>query len=179
MTTPTVKGSITTILPQPNGERRGFARGDRLCDMKIALPVWQQRVSPVLDNAARFLVVTCERGREVLRKEFVMAPVQPDQLADRLEEMGVNVLLCAAVSQPLMRSLERCSVRVHPHLCGEADVLLRAFLEGDVNRSEFRMPGCWGWHVNGRCCRRHGRGRQRGVGHARGAGHGSQIENAS
>lgn len=108
-----------------------------------------------------------------------MVPVRPDQLADCLKEMGVDVLLCAAVSQALIRSLERCGVRVHPHLCGEVDVLLRAFLEGSVNRAEFRMPGCWGRHVNGRCCRRRGGGRQRGVGRARGVGHGSQIENAS
>jgi predicted Fe-Mo cluster-binding NifX family protein len=120
----------------------------------IAIPVSQERISPVLDAAVRLLLVTRRRGKEVERKEFVLSPLPPEGLARSVAELHVDVLLCAALSEPLLRALERSGVRVKPHLCGEVESILRAFDCGQLRRDEFRMPGCWGLHLNGECCRR-------------------------
>lgn len=122
--------------------------------VRVAIPIWQERVSPVLDVASRLLVVTCRAGKPVQRKEFLLSQLSPEVLAESVAELGVDVLLCAALSDSLFRSLERRGVRVRPHLCGDVEPLLRAFIQGGVRRSEFRMPGCWGWHLNGACARR-------------------------
>ena len=120
----------------------------------IAIPISQERISPVLDTAARLLFVTRRRGKEVERKEFVLDPLPPEDLARRIAELQVDVLLCAALSGPLFQALERHGVRVKPHLCGEVESVLRAFGCGRLRRDEFRMPGCWGQHSHGDCCRR-------------------------
>ncbi len=122
--------------------------------MLIAIPVLQERISPVLDTAARLLLITRRRGKEVARREFVLGPLPPEGLARSVAELRVDVLLCAALSEPLLRALERRGVRVKPHLCGEVESVLRAFDCGQLRRDEFRMPGCWGQHSHSGCCRR-------------------------
>ena len=120
----------------------------------IAIPISQERVSPVLDTAARLLLVSRRRGKEVGRKDFALTPLPTEALARRLAELHVDVLLCAALSETLQRALERRGVRVRPHLCGEIEAILHAFDCRRLGRNEFRMPGCWGWHLDGACYRR-------------------------
>ncbi len=121
--------------------------------VKIGIPVCQERVSPVLDTAARLLLVTRRRGKEVERKEFALSSLSAESLANGVAELRVDVLLCAALSESLSRELERRGVRVQPHLCGPVESVLRAFNRGQLRRDEFRMPGCWGQHLRGECCR--------------------------
>ncbi len=123
-----------------------------LPSVTIAIPVSQERISPVLDAAVRLLLVTRRRGKEVERKEFLLSPLPPEGLARSVAELRVDVLLCAALSEPLLRALERRGVRVKPHLCGEVESVLRAFGCGQLARDEFRMPGCWGRHSEKNIC---------------------------
>lgn len=114
--------------------------------MTVAIPVWQDRVSPVFDTACRLLVVRRQRGREIERKEFTLGTLAVEALARSVSELHVDVLLCAAISEPLRQALERGGVRVEYHLCGEVERLLAAFCAGNCRCSEFRMPGCWEQH---------------------------------
>lgn len=120
----------------------------------IAIPVSQERISPVLDAAVRLLLVTRRHGKEVARKEFLLSPLPPEALARSVAELRVDIVLCAALSEVLQRALRKQGVRVRSHLCGEVEAVLRAFCCRRLARDEFRMPGCWGQHVHGQCCRR-------------------------
>jgi predicted Fe-Mo cluster-binding NifX family protein len=120
----------------------------------IAIPVWQERVSPVLDTAARLLLVEHHRGSEANRREITLAPSSAEALARGIADLHVDVLLCAALSEPLWRALEARGVRVRPHLCGDAEEVLRAFYCGRLKQPEFRMPGCWGEHSGAAICHR-------------------------
>lgn len=122
--------------------------------MTIAVPIWQERVSPVLDAATRLLVVTRRRGAELHRREVVLGELEPRALARSLTELGVDVLLCAALSEDLERALDQQGVRVRSHVCGPVEDVLRAFRCRQLTREEFRMPGCWGRHWHGQCGRR-------------------------
>jgi predicted Fe-Mo cluster-binding NifX family protein len=124
--------------------------------MTVAIPVAEGRISPVLDTASRLLIVTRKRGKAAGRRECVVSPLSLDAMARSIAELEVDVLLCAAVSESLRRSLEERGVRVRRHLCGDAETVLTAFLAGHLRQSDFRMPGCWGWHLDGVCCRRPG-----------------------
>jgi predicted Fe-Mo cluster-binding NifX family protein len=125
----------------------------------IAIPVSQERISPLLDTAARLLLVTRRRGKEVERKEFVLSPLPPEALARNMAELRVDVLLCAALSESLLRLLQQRGVRVMSHVCGDVKAVLQAFCCGRLSRPEFRMPGCWGRHLDAGCCRRRRRAR--------------------
>lgn len=109
----------------------------------VAIPIWQERVSPVLDTATRLLIVRQQRGEAVERREATLGVLTPEVLARSVAELGVEVLLCGAVSEGLRRALESAGVRVVPDLCGEVEAVLRAFARGRLNREEFAMPGCW------------------------------------
>ncbi len=119
----------------------------------IAIPIWQERVSPVLDTAARLLVVTRQHGKEIGRKEFVLGPSTTESVARSISELSVDVLLCAALSEPLLQALKKRGVRVRPHVCGLVEEVLHAFCCRQLRRDEFRMPGCWGAHLHGEHCR--------------------------
>ena len=119
----------------------------------VAIPICQDRISPVLDTATRLLVVTRERGREVRRREIVLSPLPTEDLASSVAELRVQVLLCAALSETLQRALTKHGIRVRPHLCGEVEAVLRAFCCRRLADEEFRMPGCWGRHIHGQCRR--------------------------
>ncbi|HNQ89355.1 MAG TPA: NifB/NifX family molybdenum-iron cluster-binding protein [Verrucomicrobiota bacterium] len=124
----------------------------------MAIPVWQERVSPVLDAASRLLVVRRWRGRTVERQELVLGSMTNEALVQCVTELGVDVLLCAAISEPLRRALENAGVVVETHLCGPVEALLEALHGGRWRRSEFRMPGCRDAHgplrLRRRRCRR-------------------------
>lgn len=111
--------------------------------MTVAIPIWQQRVSPVLDAAARLLVVRRRRGRLTEHREITLGVLAPDALARSVAELGVDVLLCGAVSEGLRQVIELQGVQVVSHLCGEVETVLQAFLSGNLGREEFCMPGCW------------------------------------
>lgn len=124
-----------------------------LSDVNIAIPVLHERISPVLDTATRLLLVSHRRGKEVGRKEVVPGLMPTERLAESLVELRVDLLLCAALSEALLRALDRRGIRVRHHLCGPVESILQAFCCGQLDREEFRMPGCWGHHLSGECGR--------------------------
>ena len=117
------------------------------------MPISRERISPLLDEAARLRLITCWQGREVEREDRALAARTPEALARCVAGWHVDILLCAAVSGPLLRELERLGVQVQPHLCGEAGAVLQAFSQNRLHRPEFRMPGCQGRHAGKACCR--------------------------
>lgn len=119
----------------------------------LAIPIWQERVSPVLDAATRLLVVTRRRGVDTQRREVLLGPLQPEPLARSIAELRVDIVLCAALSDALQLALRKHGIRVRPHLCGEVEAVLRAFCRRRLACDEFRMPGCWRLHSHGNCRR--------------------------
>ena len=112
--------------------------------MTVALPIWQDRISPVLDYAGRFLVVEFQGHRESGRREVLIGDSHPETLAAGLGELGAQVLVCGAISQPLERRLRRSGLRLVSNVCGEVNAVLQALLGGTLDHPEFAMPGCWG-----------------------------------
>ena len=124
--------------------------------MKVAIPYWQGRVSPVLDVAGKFLLVDLEAGREVSRKDASLFPVGPLERVRELRQIGVQILICGAVSRPLELALDAASVQVIPHTCGQVEEVLAAFVNGQLNEYAFLMPGCCGRRRRFRAGRRRG-----------------------
>ena len=126
--------------------------------MKVAIPTWTGRVSPVFDVAKRLLVVDLEGDGRANREEVSIEETQLLPRAQRVTQLGVNVLICGAISMPLEAMLVSAGVQVIPHTCGTVEEVLQAFASGRLTDETFLMPGCCGR-------RRRFRGRHRGGRH--------------
>ena len=114
----------------------------------------------MLDVARNLLVADIEAGAEQGRRnESLTDPGIPARV-ERLKAMSVNVVICGAVSWPLEQALTSSGVRVIPHVCGNVEEVLSAYLTNRLQDRTFMMPGCGG------CWRRarRGRGGRRGFG---------------
>lgn len=124
--------------------------------MLIAVPNCQGRVSPVFDVAARLVLVRLKGQAELERKDVVLFEKQPDGIVRSLSELGIQVLICGAISQGLQLALEQVGIRVVPRICGELGSVITAFRGGTLQQPKFVMPGCCGrrWEAGprgGRC----------------------------
>ncbi len=113
--------------------------------MKIAMPVWDDQVSTVLDFADCLLIAECEAGRVRSRSVINLAETAMVARVARLRELGIQVLLCGAVSRPLEQMIRAAGIEVIPFLKGRADDVLDAYLSGRLVGPGFMLPGCrWG-----------------------------------
>jgi predicted Fe-Mo cluster-binding NifX family protein len=119
--------------------------------MKLAIPVWQSRISPVFDTAENLMIFEVEDGCEIARMEYPLSDLTPFRRAKRLEELHVDVLVCGAISRPLTNLMKKSGVKVIPWISGELSEVVPRFLDGQPLDGEFLMPGCA--HRN-RGCRR-------------------------
>ena len=125
--------------------------------MKIAIPTWQGRVSPVFDSSQQMLVVDVSDGAEIGRSEQPLRGDLPPQRAACLSRLGVDVLICGAISRPLAGMIAASGITLMPFVSGECDEVLGAYLRGELPSPQFLMPGCCGGRRRRRA--RHGRGR--------------------
>jgi len=138
--------------------------------MRIAVPTWQGRVSPVFDTAQRLVVVEVQDGSETGRTEEDLGRLLPPQRAVRLKELGVDVLICGAISRPLAGVIAASGVELIPFVSGESADVLLAYLAGELVQPRFMMPGCCGRGMRRRGHWRGGHGTGRGRGRGMGFG---------
>jgi len=126
--------------------------------MKVAIPHWHGRISPVFDVAGNVLVVEIADGVEHARQDVALAAEDLQLRAARLAETGTEVLVCGAISWPLEMALSAAGIDVIPQTCGDVEQVLAAFARGQLQQDAFLMPGCCGRRRQFRA--RHRRGRR-------------------
>lgn len=132
--------------------------------MRIGIPVWNGRVSPVLDTAERLIVVDTAAPEGQVREEVALQAARLPTRAARLASLGLDVLVCGAISRPLSELLETAGVPMQPWMAGEVEEILQALAAGSLDRTRYGMPGCRGGRGrcgHGRNCRGRGRARRR------------------
>ena len=125
--------------------------------MKVAIPQWQGRVSPVFDVAGKVLVVEIRDGTEHARQDIVLDSEDPQLRVARLAQAGTDVLICGAISWPLEMAVSAAGIELIPKTCGDVEQVLAAFACGQLQEDAFLMPGCCGRHRQFRARRRRGR----------------------
>ena len=109
--------------------------------MRIAIAHWQDRISPVFDVSDRLLLIDIEDGRELEREDTTLNCLGPFERAREVYQLGVQVLLCGAVSRPLETALISTGVRVIGFICGDLEHVLNAYINGRLADKCFQMPG--------------------------------------
>ena len=112
--------------------------------MKVAVPEWEGRISPVFDVAARLFVATVEQGEVQGGASFSLGGEGVYARVRQLSELGVDVLICGAISRPLETALVNAGICVLPQTCGLVHEVLDAYAVGRLSSGAFLMPGCCG-----------------------------------
>jgi predicted Fe-Mo cluster-binding NifX family protein len=106
--------------------------------MRVALPAWDGRVSPVFDVANRILVVDIERGTVTRTSDHTL---EDDNRVETLSTLGVDVLLCSAISWPVEAMLWVAGIEVVSDICGPIDEVIGAYRSGVRALATFHSPG--------------------------------------
>lgn len=122
--------------------------------MKIAIPTWDGRVSPVMDTARHLLVTEYADGSEVSRETVIIPQADISSLVSFLMDIGIDILICGAISHQFERMLVASGIKPYPWFRGDVDEIIAAYSGGVLQNDSFLLPGC------GR--RGRGRGRRRG-----------------
>jgi predicted Fe-Mo cluster-binding NifX family protein len=109
--------------------------------MKIALPVWENKISPVLDTASRLLIVEIKEGGEASRFEVFLDERNLSRRCHRILGMGVNAVICGAVTRHFSDLLNASGIKLVTGISGQPDDVLHACLEGNLEHPRFFMPG--------------------------------------
>ncbi len=116
--------------------------------MRIGIPIWGDRISPVLDTATKLLVVEAEDQREASRFEIYLDEHELSRRCLRIRRMDVDILICGAVSRPFSRMLMASGINIIPDISGPPEDVLNAYFHGKLLHSGFLMPGCRGNREN-------------------------------
>ncbi len=124
--------------------------------MRVALTIWQGRISPVFDTARSMIVADIEEARLLSQRNETFGDDSAQEKIGRLHALGVDVLVCGAVSRPLADLAVSRGIRLLPFVSGELGEVLTAVIAGRMPDAAFAMPGC------GRGCGRRFRTRRGG-----------------
>ena len=97
--------------------------------MRVAIPISDRRVAPVVDCAPSFLVVDL-KGRG--RIEFFETPFRSWSQRERAEELAayaVEVVLCDRISHALGKMILARGMAVVEHVSGNVDEVLDTYRE--------------------------------------------------
>jgi predicted Fe-Mo cluster-binding NifX family protein len=111
--------------------------------MKIAIPIFGNRISPRFDFSPEMWIIDVE-GREVVRQETL--PTANLNLPQRLEQItsnGVDKVICGGIDGFCQSQLGSRGIDVLQDVIGDAEIVFDLFMRGRLR------PGF--------CCERRGR----------------------
>ncbi|HOE27212.1 MAG TPA: NifB/NifX family molybdenum-iron cluster-binding protein [bacterium] len=120
---------------------------------KAAFACWDNRIAPVFDTAREIRLVETDGGEIAAESREHLGEGLPAQRALRLAELGVDTLVCGAISRPLHEMIVSSGIRVFPFIAGDLKEIIRAWRADALRSDAFAMPGCCGrvgWRGRGR-----------------------------
>ena len=109
---------------------------------RVAIPIWNGRVSPVMDTACRLLVIDIVDGRQVSRKIINIPQGDMSYRASFISELGIETLICGAISQQFNQVIAASGTKTYPWCCGDVNEIVAAYSNGTFRIGSFPSPGC-------------------------------------
>lgn len=108
--------------------------------MRIGIPIWEDKVSPVLDTALKLQVVEVENQKIASRSLYHLDEHDLNRRCARIRGMDIDIIICGAVSHPFLRMLMASGIDVIREISGTAEEVLETYLQGKLFDSHFIMP---------------------------------------
>lgn len=108
--------------------------------MKLALVVFEDRISVVCDNSSQLLLVSIKDNLVESTKEVNYSALCTVEMIEILKGESVKILICGAISEFMQQIIEKSGMKVIPWISGSREKVLDAWLKGTME--ELVMPGC-------------------------------------
>lgn len=108
--------------------------------MKLALAVFEERISVIFDNSSQLLLVSIKDHLVTSTRKINFSALCTVEMIEILKDEAVTILICGAISDFMQQTMERNRIEVIPWISGSVQKVLDAWLNGTME--ELVMPGC-------------------------------------
>ena len=108
---------------------------------KIALSIWENRISPVMDSAGQLLIVAYEDKVELNRQLILIPDIDLVKKVNFFKTQEVELLICGAISRQLLQILSVSGIKVIPFIRGSIKKVLTAYTNDCLGEDGFFLPG--------------------------------------
>ena len=116
--------------------------------MRIAVSIWEDKISPVIDTASKLLIIENETQKATSSFEVYLLEQDIPQRCSFIRGLDLDVLICGAVSRQLAGRLQASGIKIISGISGLAEDVLEAYLQGAPLQSRFFMPGTKNNHLD-------------------------------
>ena len=108
---------------------------------RVGIPVFESRVSPVLDSCNRLVVVDIDSGREINRVEISLEKINITERIEIFTRWGIRKIICAGVSDVMCKYLAARKIMLISGIAGKLEEILNAYICDKLDDACFTMPG--------------------------------------
>ncbi len=98
--------------------------------MKIAIPLFNERVAPDFSTAPELLVVVSQRGKVSCRWRMQVSQLSSSEKVRKMAALGIDRLICGGIDESSRAWLQRRGIEVIPDAAGQAEEVLSELGEG-------------------------------------------------
>ena len=98
--------------------------------MKIAIPIFGDRISPRFDFSPEMWVIEVERGKVVGQEKLSTANLNLPQRLEQITSNGVDRVICGGIDGLSRNQLGSRGIDVVQDVIGDADIVFDLFLRG-------------------------------------------------
>ena len=108
---------------------------------RVAIPVFESRVSPVLDSCHRMVVIDIEKGLELRRQELNLEKMSIHERIEVMARWGIRKIICAGVIDVMCKFLAGKNIILVIGIAGELEKIIKANICNSQEYASFEKPG--------------------------------------
>jgi len=109
--------------------------------VRVAIPIFRSRVSPVFDSCTRVLLVDIEDNQEIDRREIYLDELSLTERVTILQKSRVKTIICSGISDILQNMLQGVKIYLITGVAGDVEQVVAAYLSERLKEPRFQMPG--------------------------------------
>ena len=109
--------------------------------IRIAIPIFHNRVSPVLDTCTRLLIIDFDGKADVEKREIPFDVYSQSERFKIVKNLNPDAIICCGISEVFDKMLQSAGIRLISGIAGDVEQVTEAFLANRIDDPRFRMPG--------------------------------------
>jgi predicted Fe-Mo cluster-binding NifX family protein len=126
----------------PAEPQRLFSDKPRYSEIRrIAVPIFNGRVSPVIDTCTQLYMLESDGRQFVANRTVPMKGASIFERAGEIKKLGIQLIICGAVGEAFYNLLKEADIDLVYGITGDIDEVIDAYRNGVLSHVRFRMPG--------------------------------------